>query len=228
MTNYKTLALALCLAAATSLNGCAPVAYLTALIHGPEKIDAKFELPKDKTTLVLVDSYDSHEMMKRVLTQAVSKQLRDRGLVTTTIPYNAITALRMITPESFNRMAVTEIGRKLGAEIVICVHINKFALKDNDADVMWHGQIEARVKVVAVTDDNTSARLWPDDRPAGHPVGPVERPEATDSSPSYASIMTKSLALELADELTRLFYKHERTGINAYGDRPTDAEAITH
>jgi len=227
MTNLKQLAAILCLAiAALSLNGCAAVAYLTAQIHGPEKIEAKFDLPKDKTTLVLVDSYGSHEMAKRLLTEAVSKQLRDRNLVRKTVSYNDVIALRMITPE-FNRLAVTEIGKKLGAETVICVHISKFALKDNPADVLWHGQMEARVKVVAVTEDNTSARLWPDDRPAGYPIGPVQRDECTDNSPTYASRLTRSLSLEVADELTRLFYKHDRTGIHAYGERPTDAEAIT-
>lgn len=226
MTSPNRLAAALGLAAALSLNGCAVIAYLTAQIHGPEKIEAKFDLPKDKTTLVLVDSYGSHEMAKRLLTEAVSKQLCDRGLVKKTIPYNDIIALRMITPE-FNRLAVTEIGRKLGAETVICVHISKLALKDNPADVLWHGQMEARVKVVAVTDDNDSARLWPDDRPAGYPIGPIERRESTDNSLTYASQLTKSLSLEAADELTRLFYKHDRTGIHAYGDRPTDTEALT-
>ena len=219
------IAAVLCLALALSQSGCAVVAYLTAQIHGPEKIPAKYTLDASLKTLVLVDAPRSPEVVKRLLTQALNKELVARELLKDVVPYADVVALRTRTPE-YNRLAVTEVGEKLGASNVICVHINTFQLKDNPLDVLWHGQMETRVKVVAVTDGNTTARLWPTDSPAGHAVGPVQRDETTNASGAYATALTKSLCAEMADEIAKLFYRHDRTGIHAYGDRPTDADAI--
>ncbi len=226
-SNATRLAAALCIALALTQSGCAVVAYLTAQIHGPEKIPAQYTLDKSPKTLVLVDAPRSPEVVKRTLTQALNKELTARKLLGNLVPYADVVALRTRTPE-YNRLAVTEVGEKLGAKTVICVHISTFKLKDNPMDVMWHGQMETRVKVVAVTTDNTSARLWPTDSPAGHAVGPVERDETTNASDVYATALTKSLCTEMADKVAKLFYRHNRTGIHAYGDRPTDAEAIKH
>ena len=225
MSNTHRFAVALCLAVAMTQSGCAVVAYLTAQIHGPEKIPAKYTLDETQRTLILVDAPRSPEVVKRTLTQAINKELTARGLLGEVVPYGDVVALRTRTPE-YNRLAVTEVGEKLGAQNVICVHISTFKLKDNPADVLWHGQMETRVKVVAVVKDNTSARLWPTDSPAGYSVGPVQRDESTNASSVYATALTKSLCTEMADEVAKLFYRHDRTGIHAYGDRPTDADAI--
>jgi len=209
-------ALAVCLAAALAGGGCAVIAYLTASIHGPEKIPAKFSLPDEGRTLVLVDAHGSREMVKRLLSRALNKELTSRGLVGKAVPYDDVVALRMATP-GYNRLKASEIGQKLNAKTVIHVHVTRFALKDEPQDVMWHGQIEARVKVVAVP----LKRLWPRDRPAGSRVGPVGQDETVDLSPTYASKLTSVLCLQMADAVAKLFYEHEAEGVEKWGARPT-------
>ena len=221
MNSPNRSALAVCLTASLALSGCPPIAYLVAKIHGPEKVDAKFTLPKSKRTLVLVDSYGGREMLKRLITAAIIKELTDRGLVDETVPYDDIVAFRLATPE-YNRLKASRIGEALKAQTVIHVHVTRFALKDNWQDVMWHGRIEARVKVVAVP----TKRLWPLDRPAGFPVGPIVKGETVNSSPTYASKLTAALAVQMADAVTKLFYKHERTGYEAWGTRPTGKPTV--
>ena len=216
MTNHNRLALATCLIALLALSGCPPIAYLVAKIHGPEKVDAEIILPTKKRTLVLVDSPGSREKLKRLLTMAINKELISRDLVDKVVPYDEIVALRLANPR-YNRMGASEVGKKLKAETVIHVHVTTFALKDNPQDVMWHGRIEVRVKVVAIP----LKRLWPLDRPAGFPVGPLLTDETIDLSQTYATKLTAILAIKMADSVGKLFYKHERTGIEKWGKRPT-------
>lgn len=220
MSSLTRAARALCLLAPAALSGCAVISYIAAQLSGPAKVPQKFALPQDKRTLVLVDSRGGSEMVKRLVTKVLNKELIGRDLVDKVVPYNEIVALRMATPE-FNRLRVSQIGEKLKAQTVIHVHITRFALKDNPQDVMWHGQVEARVKVVGVPDE----RLWPRDRPTGFLVGPITRDETVDLSRIYASVLTKVLGVQLADAVAKLFYEHEAKGIEAWGGTPTGGSA---
>ena len=208
------LALAACLLALTAVSGCAVVRFIALQIRGPAKNPARFELPADKRTLVLVDAIGGREMVKRMVTEALNKALVDRDLVDQTVPYDEIVALRLGTPE-YNRLRVSEVGSRLKAQTVIHVHISAFALKDNPQDVMWHGKAEARVKVIGVPDE----RLWPRDRPAGFPLGPIVRDETVDLSRTYASTLTKVLCVQLADAVAKLFHEHEAEGAEAWSGR---------
>lgn len=221
MSSLNRMALVACLVVSLAMSGCAVIAYVTAKIRGPKKIPAECTLPDDTRTLVLVDAQSSREKVKRFLTNALNKELTSRGLVDEIVPYEDIVALRLATP-GYNRLKASEIGEKLKAKTVIHVHITKFALKDNRQDVMWHGQVEARVKVIAVP----VKRLWPRDRPAGVLVGPVGQDETIDLSSTYASKLTAVLCIQMADTVAKLFYEHEAEGAEAWGGRPTDRPVV--
>ena len=221
MSSLNRTVLAVFLAGSLATSGCAVIAYVTAKIHGKEKIDAKFTLPSDTRTLVLVDSSGGREMVKRLLTKALNRELTARGLVDETVPYDEIVALRLSEPE-YLRMRASEIGAKLNARTVIHVKIATFVLKDDPRDVMWHGQVKVRVKVIAVP----VKRLWPLDKPLGFTVGPLGQDRDVDSSSTYASKLTGVLCLQMADAVAKLFYKHEAEGAEAWGGRPTGEPTV--
>ena len=221
MSSLSRVVLAVCLVVSLASSGCAVIAYVTAKIHGKEKIDAEFTLPGDTRTLVLVDTHGGREMVKRLLTQAINKELAARGLVDETVPYDKIVALRMAEPE-YLRLTASEIGAKLEAKTVIHVHVTRFSLKDDMRDVMWHGQVEGRVNVIGVP----VKRLWPLDKPLGFTVGPLGQDRDVDSSSTYASKLTGVLCLQMADAVAKLFYKHEAEGAEAWGGRPTGEPTV--
>lgn len=196
------------------IGGCARpiIAWIVANFTPPKKVEAKFELPDDKRVLVLVENRTadgSFETVMRDLTKALNRELIKHDLADKTIAYEELMALRFSTPD-YGRLAVTRIGQKLNAELVLYVHIDQFSLKDNAEDVLWQGRLEASVRVVQVTEGLTAeeARLWPKDRRAGYPVEPLKRPPVANSSRNYSARLVQHMAVEMADRIAKLFYDY--------------------
>jgi len=186
---------------------CAVFAWLAATFSPPEKVEAQFRPPADKTMLVFVDDILNpvdHEPIKIELTHRLNEHLSANKVAARTVPYDRLADLIASTP-NFNLLAISEVGQKLGADLVLYVQIDEFALKDKAATQLWHGNLEATVRVV----DVTKGRLWPRNRPAGHSMPPVETPTATGSSDTNAEEITHTLAAMMADQIAKLFYKHE-------------------
>ena len=199
-------AAALVAMAAPLMVGCAVVGYTATILQPPKKVKAKFDLPKDGRTLVFVDDAGhetAYEGIKRELTEHLNRALNGKELVKETVPYEELSNLRLATPE-FNRLAIGEVGRRLGAELVIYVEITRFSLKDTDADVMWNGRLEVAVAVKRVG----QGWLWPKDRVGGYPVEPVVREPAASTSEGYGRRLAAVLAATMADRIAKLFYTH--------------------
>jgi len=201
-------AAAVCFASAILMAGCGPFIGWTANVFArPQKVEAVYEPPKGKTFLVFVDDMlnpVTYEPIKGELAEMLSRQLIDNKIAAKTIPYSKLLTLAAATPE-FNRLSVSEVGEKLGADIVLYVMVDRFSLKDNEATPLWKGRLSTTVRLVAVGID----RLWPTDRPEGYPVEPVEMPPETHPSPTYGEVLSKKLAEKMADRIAKLFYKHE-------------------
>ncbi len=131
--------LAVILLAAISLNGCAVISWTVAQFQRPKKVKALYNLPLDKRVLVLVDGCGdgSDEVTKRDLTEHLNFQLLKHKLVREIIRYDALLAYRLSTP-NFHKVSSVEIGEKFKADLIIRVKIDRFTLKDNPDDVLWH------------------------------------------------------------------------------------------
>lgn len=202
------------------LAGCTTplISYIAGQLQRPKKVEAKYELPGGKVVLVLVENRTdarSYENIKRKLTNALNAQLVEQGLASSTIPYDDIMRFRLSTP-GYHRMKITEVCSRLGADLVIYVHIDRFLLKDDTSDV-WRGQIATTVFV-----KNRNSRLWPDDLPGGYVVKPIERRPSTSSSPTYGDRLAGLLAGQMADRIAKLFYDHRLSGVDAYEGKATD------
>ena len=194
------------------------ISYIAGQLQRPKKVEAKYELPDDKVVLVLAENRTdarSYENIKRKLTDALNEQLVERDLAKRTIPYDDIMRFRLSTP-GYHKMEIKEICKRLGADLVIYVHIDKFLLKDDTSDV-WRGQISTTVFV-----KDRDSRLWPEDLPGGHVVKPIERRPSTGSSPTYGDRLAGLLAGQMADRIAKLFYDHRLSGVDAYEGKATD------
>jgi hypothetical protein len=200
----------LAVAGLVSSGGCTQMlAWSVATFAPPERIKALYEVPKDKKVLVFVDDRPapvSYEPVKYELAERVSKKLREEKLVKETIPYERLVDLSMLP--DYSQMSISEIGKKLGADVVVYVQIESFTLKDSPENPLWQGRLATSVWVV---DAVKPERLWPKDMPSrtGYRVPPLEFKHAENPSPTYGEEIAKALTEQMADRIAKLFYDHD-------------------
>lgn len=226
MTSIRRIAgLAVVAATALALAGCAIPAFFAAQFGPEEDIPAEFEMPKGKTVLVLVEYPDNrtdYEPIKAHLTGMINEQLTAHKVASRTVPFSEVGKLRDRDPAFYETMAVGPIGARLGADLVVYVLIDEFALRDPDAsEELWKGRLQTIVRVV----DISEGRLWPKDVRDGHVVDPAETPTISDSDSANnpalrEEAISKELAAVTADRIAKLFYAHSRPYEGAYGDDP--------
>lgn len=192
---------------ASAAGGCAALGWTIAQSHRP-KVPAVYEPPPRKVVLVLVDDLQhpvSYTPMKYELTQRLNELLETHKVAADTVPYDYLQRYRFAT-DRFNSLSVVEIGRGVGADLVLHVEITDFSLRDYEMTDLWHGRLDGRLQWV---DTEAGRKLWPRDR-AMHPLGEIDLPKETDRSPSYAETVARKLADKAAGRIARLFYEHEQ------------------
>lgn len=192
--------------------GCALIAWPIAAFSPPEMEPAVYEPPRDKTYLVFVDDVAApveYEGVKRELTEQLGGRLEEHKIASRTIDYGDMVRLVSATP-NFQELAISEVGRQLGADIVVYVQINRFELYEYANSSTWNGLLEASVRVVDVKEQK---RLWPQDRPAGWPLDPVHLPQVELETRDQASRMARMLAERAADRAIRLFVEHPKPSV---------------
>ncbi len=217
-TTARMLTAILVAAMVMPLPGCAVAAWIAAQFGPEKKVPAEYEPPAGTTILVFVDDMlhpVDYEPVKIQLTEMLNKQLVDNKVVSKTIPYSRLGEFISATP-GFNSLAVSEVGQKLGADMVLYVQIDEFRLRDAAAtSELWKGRLATTVRLV----DVTKGRLWPTDSPTGHMVPKAETQTVSDSSQARGEQISKELAAEIADKIAKLFYSHKTPYEGAYGDK---------
>jgi len=186
---------------------CAPTAWMVATFWPPKDVPAQYRPPPGKKILVFVDDMlhpVSYEPIKGELSRRLGEQLVQHKIAAEIVAYERLADLVAATP-NFNLLPVSEVGQKLGADIVLYVQVDKFALKDASTDELWRGEFQVTVRMV----DVLKGRLWPKGSRAGHLVPAVTTPPSTESSETYADQLTRILAAKTADRVAKLFYKHK-------------------
>lgn len=195
-------------------SGCGPMAgWLAALFKGPEKIKAVYEPPKDKKILVFVDDLAnplSYEPIKRALSEKLSKLLVENKVAAEVVDYEQLLNLSM-ADEKFNQLGAWNIGRKLGADIVVFIEVKSFHLREKEYEdtELWQGSFGTEVRVIDCNAPKDNVRLWPTDREKGFPVGPLETEPQDDSSAHRGVSIANELAEKMADKIDKLFHDHE-------------------
>jgi len=192
----------LCLA----LGGCQGIFWLVNVLAPPQKVEALFEPPKGKVFLVFVDDIVNpvdYQPIKQKLTDKLNEKLIQNQTAAETIRYQRLVELMADTP-NFHELGVVNVGRRLGAEVVLYVQIDRFSLKESDVSPLWKGEFHTTVRVVDVKGQDN---LWPTDR-MGYPVPPLKLRPAQEDSPSYGETVAQKLADKMADRIANLFHEH--------------------
>lgn len=207
----KALLIAMMAAMAVATPSCTMVAWTAAQFSPPQKVKALYVVPADKKVLIFVDDLSnpvSYPPVKRELAEAIGRQFAENKVASVTISYERVLDL-MATEKKFNDMGVANVGRKVGADLVLFVDIKSFKLREEEGSPLWEGNLGVSVRWVdAWATKKDSARIWPKDA-AEYGVPAVGMPVKEEPSVDYGAEMARILATRMADRIAKLFYDHE-------------------
>lgn len=185
--------------------GCADAMGWMAELFSPDSTDPPlYAVDKHKTILVMPDDYYSrlpNDTTRSMLANDLNKLLLEQSVAASTIPFSKLQEAE--NAKDFDKLSVDQVGRQVGADIVLYVIFDNMSLKDDQQNDLWHGRLALRVKLV---DAKTGVRLWPTDREAW----PIETVDIAPSSTAadYAPVLTQELVTEAAKRITYLFCEH--------------------
>ncbi len=204
----------------TALAGCNIVGAAVLAIEGPPKIEKVGDLPTDRALVVFLDD-PKNKLPRRTIREAVARaaeedilreELTDGGKV-----ISSAAAMRIAGTERYGApMSIVEIGRRVGAEVVLYIRIDDWTLAREVGVVSPAAQ--ARVKIMDVENNK---RIWPDD-PNGYTMDakfPIQSEEAPSTLDERMALEDK-FARYFGREISRLFYTHERQSVSDKNLRP--------
>ncbi|MFI4854105.1 MAG: hypothetical protein ACIAQF_03875 [Phycisphaerales bacterium JB065] len=209
MTPSKYLALLL-LAGFGALAGCNVVAPVAMVIEGPPTVPAVYELDPERPTVIFID--DRHNVLpKRSLrtdiARVTEKVFLDSKIIFAGNLIDHRSAMRVAAREDPNDpLSIVEVGRRVGAEVVIYISFNDFAITRDRVSV--HPLCNAEVMIF---DTVSNTKLLPQ----GEGAYPMRTSLPTKTSPyGSLSIAEKSetereLASGVGLRLARLFFEYE-------------------
>ena len=203
-TITRALALITLLSCIAGCNVVTPIAYA---IHGPEKINPTYTLPEHATTVVFVDDPSSKIAQRRLryaMADTATSQLLEKRVLTDMLEPRGIIAAATKDSHS-KRMSITELGKSVGADIVIYAVVTNFSLSPETGSYI--PQASLRVKVIDVAEGK---RVWPDTE-FGFPLE-VQIPQLPGLSPDGNAgqlAIEQQLANRAGLGISQLFYRHE-------------------
>lgn len=188
--------------------GCNILGPIFLVAHGPPRVPALYELPRERPTVVLIDDPDNRigsRQFRIEMAKVVEERLLAKQKVRTMIASEQLT--RVLARERVeDRLTIGEIGRAVGAEVVIWVGVQSFELLQDSENIAPRASL--RIKVLDVTGEK---RLWPDELPHHDLV--VAMPRRAGAAPETASERRRLLS-ELAQysgrAIAELFYTEEK------------------
>ena len=200
------LSAALCLLA----TGCNIFGPAFLLVHGPPRIPMEYELDKTRITTVLVDDQNTilpRRQYRVVVAKEIEGKLLDKKKLTVDM-IDSQAVLASIGREKPNeRRSIPQIGRDVGAEVVIWITFDAFTLS-LDGQTFRPTSV-SRVKVVDAVDGTV---LWPEG-PTGHRLVVQMDGNTTviPKSHSERAQIERQLAEYTGKAISELFYEVEQT-----------------
>ena len=195
------------------LGGCEVAGWAAQAI--PKKVKATYVLP-DRPTLVMVDDPDRRlrdPSLPRYIATEISNALAQHSAVTKVVAPDTIDALMIKLGDDFDRSGIDQIGREVGAEQVVHVHVESAKLYPEPG--LLQPQAVVQVKVIDVVNRR---RLFPtigrgDGQTAyslssrGIRLNVRMLPRgSTDESHAVQTLLMRRLASRIARDSARLFH----------------------
>ena len=193
------------LVALVSLTGCqifSIMAYKTS--HTPE-VPAMY-VPAQKPMLVLVEKSDNPGEVP-IESQRISRQISaafQENHVAPLVDSSALSELRSRNPAKYTSLSPAEAGRVVHAGQVLYVDLLDFTVEDALATELARGRVEARVRVIA---SDTGQTIWPMDTTQGYPIA-IDTPYGKGGEKQTPQQLREQMCQDLADKISRLFYKY--------------------
>jgi len=206
-----------CAVLLVSVGGCNVAGPIYAFAEGPPTVEAQYVLPEESRVVVFIDDRANRLPRARLRTTIASRTtdllFAEKQVVAEAI--DPASAARLAAAEDLagSLKSIDEIGRDVGADVVIYAVIDRFSLAEEGVP---RPVCVMRVKVIDV---ETGERLFPSDE-RGRPV--VAR-MGFKSASAYDADRLRTLDTTLAEfagmRLAELFYEHE---VNPLDGRLTD------
>ena len=207
-TLFRMIILGVSVAAAWCLSGCNIVGPALVLADGPPSQDAKFELDKERPTLVFIDDRLprlGRRQLRNLIAESCQNELLERKVLVNVIDYRAGFAISdRETPGQ--PMDIVTIARTVGAQIVIFATVDGFVLSPDGATMTPSAAL--RVKVIDTAKE--SPRVWPAEA-EGFPLTVTlnQRPTPLPRAPADVMRAENTFAEQVGTAVSKLFYKHE-------------------
>lgn len=195
--------------------GCNYVGAAFLLAHGPPKIPGQFSLDPNVKTVILIDDL-SNRVPRRSLRDQIGRSADETLLSEKVIAQGMLIASESArraaaSDSSENRMSAVEVGRRVGADVIIHVTMTGWTLAREPGIIS--PAASADVKVI---DCVSNQRMWPPGE-AGYDFL-AEMPRSGGDLESMGSQADKSkndaaLAKYVGIHLARLFFTHERDSL---------------
>ncbi|MBL0927471.1 MAG: hypothetical protein IBJ11_07450 [Phycisphaerales bacterium] len=197
-----------------ALAGCNVVAGAAYLVEGPPKIERVFELQKDRTTVVFVDDVNNRiprRSLRDLIGRAAEEEMLAQKVVAEGKMLSSVSARRAASNEtSENRLSIADVGRRVGADVVVHVSMDTWALAQEGA---MRPTATANVRII---DARKNERIWPAENAYRLNVEIADLQQGgTSFSASDRSAMEEKLARRFGLQIARMFYTYERPNLNA-------------
>lgn len=202
------------------LAGCNYVAGAMLVIEGPPKIPKVTDMPKGRSLVVFIDDPKNRvprRSLRELAARAAEEDIIRKKLTGAGEVYGSIAAFRVAATERYGQpMAIADIGRAVGAELVLYVRVEDWTLAREVGTVS--PAVQARVKII---DALANKRVWPGDDAGGF-IMQANLPIKMDLPPSSMDerqALENRVAQRFGLEISRLFYEHERETVADKNER---------
>ena len=191
-----------------ALAGCDQIGTAIYLIEGPPRQEAVFDLDERRTTVVLVDDRAGvlpRRSLLRDIGGAVDQTILDQRLVNDGNLISSRSALNAARGETRTQMkSIVDIGREVGADVVIYVEVIGFGLT-RDGQGVW----PFAVFDVKLFDTVANERIFPVDGGAHRLDTPVGREQETinELTRGEKSRLEDLLAARGGFQVARMFFE---------------------
>ena len=189
------------------LSGCiGPIPPLLGLLAGGEsetvEVAAECVLPAGRM-VILIDSRSevaSQSGVRPLLATELGTEIRRYGMAPEIVGFEEVSNFETYTP-NFNQMSVAEVGKGLGANLVLYVEVLDFSLGRLVDKPSGRGMIRVRAKVFDVEGNR---RVWPEQETLGRELG-AQTGFREQEGADYRHVFTQDLCRRAAGEIVKYF-----------------------
>jgi len=190
-------------------SGCNILGPALVLAHGPERVPAAHKLEPYRETTVMVD--DPNTVLPRrthrvVVAQTVEQVLLNKEALKVDMISSQYVQAALNREEPGARKSIPDIGREVGAQVVIWVTFDSFMLSPDGQT--YQPSAQARVKVIDVA---TGEPAWPEER-EGYRLSIRAKERATDVPRTYSQLAQaeRAFAEYCGKAVAELFYAEQK------------------